>query len=256
LAQHDAVSRPLGGHVALVTGSSRNIGRAIVLGLADRGADVIVNARTSRDEADSVVAEARAHGVQAAHLLADVRDQRAMCDGLETIQSDLGTVDVLVNCAAVRPETAFETMFLEEWREVISIMLDGAFVATQAVIGGMLERGWGRIINIIGITGQAGAPQRAHVVAGKAGLIGFTKALALEYGSRGITVNAVSPGLIDTTRGGTSSVLQPAHHEDRRIAVGHYGQPDDVASICCYLASDEARFVTGQVLSVNGGAYM
>jgi len=246
----------LSSHVALVTGSSRNIGRAVVLGLAERGADVIVNARASRDELDSVVAEAGARGVRAVPLLADVRDQGAVRAGLERTAHEIGNVDVLVNCAAIRPERPFEEMSLDEWRDVLSVMLDGAFVATQAVIGGMLDQGWGRIINIVGITGQAGAPQRAHVVAGKAGLIGFTKALALEYASRGITVNAVSPGFIDTVRGGTSSVVQPAHHADRRVPVGHLGEPDDVASLCCYLASEEARFITGQVLSVNGGAYL
>lgn len=137
-------------------------------------------------------------------------------------------------------------MSLDEWREVLSVMLDGAFVATQAVIPAMLERGWGRFINIIGITGQAGAPQRAHVVAGKSGLIGFTKALALEYAGRGITVNAISPGFIDTARGGTSSVVQPAHRADRRVPMGHLGEPDDVASLCSYLASEDGRFITSR----------
>lgn len=247
--------RPLAGHTALVTGSSRNIGRAIVLGLADQGADVIVNARTSEAEVDSVVKEARARGVQAAGLLADVRDQRAVRGGLEGIRPAVGGVDILVNCAAVRPEQPFEEISLDDWRAVLSVMLGGAFVVTQAAIGGMLEKRWGRIITVVGITGQAGAPRRAHVVAGKAGLIGFTKALALEYASRGITVNAVSPGWIDTTRGGTS-VVRPAHRADRGVPVGHLGDPNDVASLCCYLASYEAGFVTGQVFSVNGGAYL
>ena len=256
MVETDPRGRPLLGHTALVTGSSRNIGRAIVLRLAERGADVVVNARTSAEEVDAVVEEARGCGVRSERLLADVRDQQMIGDGLAQVRRQIGSVDILVNCAAVRPETAFEGMSLDEWRDVLSVMLDGSFVATQAVIPGMLERGWGRIINIIGITGQAGAARRAHVVTAKAGLIGFTKALALEYATHGVTVNGVSPGFIDTARGGSSSVLQPAHHADRRVPMGHPGEPDDVASLCCYLASEEARFVTGQVLAVNGGTYV
>ncbi len=251
-----ASTGPLSGHVAFVTGSGRNIGRAIALRLAEQGSDVVVNARTSRDEADAVAEESRARGARAAVLVADVRDQRAICDGLDVVRREIGPVDVLVNCAAIRPESTFESLSLDEWRDVLSVMLDGAFVATQAVVPGMLERGWGRIINIVGITGQSGAPRRAHVVTGKAGLIGFTKALALEYAERGITVNAVSPGFIDTARGGTSSVAAPAHHADRRVPMGHLGQPNDVAALCCYLASDDGRFITGQVLAVNGGTYV
>jgi 3-oxoacyl-[acyl-carrier protein] reductase len=248
--------RALAGHVALVTGSSRNIGRAIVLALASRGANVIVNARSSGDEVDSVVAKSRALGVRASGLMADVRDERALVAGLDRVQRDVGPIDILVNCAANRPETPFDEMSLQEWQDVVSVMLDGAFVATRAIVSGMLERAWGRIVNIIGITGQAGAPRRAHVVTAKSGLIGFTKALALEYAERGITVNAVSPGFIDTVRGGPSSVVEPAHRADRRVPMGHLGVPDDVASLCCYLASDEARFITGQVFAVNGGAYV
>lgn len=251
-----AGTRPLAGHVALVTGSGRNIGRAIVLRFAEQGADVVVNVRTSREEAEAVAEEARARGVRAMALVADVRDQRAICNGLDAVRRDIGPVDVIVNCAAIRPESPFESLPLDEWREVLSVMLDGAFVATQAVVPGMLDLGWGRVINIAGITGQAGAPRRAHVVTGKSGLIGFTKALALEYAERGITVNAVSPGFIDTARGGTSSVVAPAHHADRRVPMGHLGQPGDVAALCCYLASDEGRFITGQVLAVNGGTYV
>ena len=136
------------------------------------------------------------------------------------------------------------------------LVLDGAFVCTRAVVGGMLARQRGTIVNIIGLTGQSGAPERAHVVTAKAGLIGFTKALALEYGGRGITVNGVSPGMIATDRGAPSATADPLHRRARVVPVGREGRPEEVASLCCYLASEEARFITGQILAVNGGTYL
>ena len=249
-------SAALRGRVALVTGGGRNIGRAIVLGFAAAGADVVVHARESRGEVDAVAEEARALGVRALACLADVRDAVAIERAVVECAATLGPIDVLVNAAASRPERAFEEIGSDEWRDVLSVILDGAYVCTRAVIGGMLEKERGAIINIVGLTGQAGAPRRAHVVTAKAGLIGFTKALALEYAGRGITVNAVSPGMIDTARGAGSSVTAPAHHAGRTVPVGRLGRPDEVASLCCYLASDAARFITGQVVGVNGGAYL
>ena len=245
----------LAGRVALVTGSGRNIGRAITLALARAGVDVVVHARTSRDEVDAVAAEARALGVRAVTFLADVRDSAAIEQMVADVRRALGPIDILVNSAAIRPESPFEEITPEQWREVFSIVVDGAYVCTRAVIGGMLEQRRGTIVNIIGLTGQAGAPQRAHVVSAKAALIGFTKALALEYGERGITVNGVSPGLIASPRTGPSAG-EPAHRASRVLPVGRNGRPDEVAALCCYLASEEARYITGQILAVNGGAYL
>jgi 3-oxoacyl-[acyl-carrier protein] reductase len=156
----------------------------------------------------------------------------------------------------VRLESPFETLAPEQWREALAVILDGAYICTQTVIGGMLERGSGTIINIIGLTAQTGAPHRAHIVTAKAGLIGFTKALALEYAGRGITVNGVSPGLIDTARGTGSAGADPAHRRGRVVPVGRLGQPEEVAALCCYLASPQARFITGQIVAVNGGTYL
>jgi 3-oxoacyl-[acyl-carrier protein] reductase len=138
---------------------------------------------------------------------------------------------------------------LAEWREITEVTLDGAFVCSQKVLPYMLESGWGRIVMIAGLTGQTGATHRAHVVAAKAGLIGLTKALALEYAAHNITVNAVSPGLIDTARPAGA----PKHHAEREVPVGRLGRPEDVASMVRYLVSEEAAFVTGQTLNVNGG---
>ena len=239
-----------------MTGSSRNIGRAIVLAFARAGAHVVVNARTSRDEAEEVAREAQAHSVRATACIADVRDADAVDRMVADARTALGPIDILVNCAAVRPERPFEEIPPEEWREVLSTVLDGAYTCTGAVIPGMVERRRGTIINVIGLTGQTGAPRRAHVVTAKAGLIGFTKALALEYADRGITVNGVSPGFVATERRATSAVAEPAHRRDRMTPMGHEGRPEDVAACCCYLASDEARFITGQIISINGGVYL
>jgi 3-oxoacyl-[acyl-carrier protein] reductase len=159
---------------------------------------------------------------------------------------------VLVNNAAVRPEKPFLDLSLEEWQEVVGIVLDGAFVCSRAVLPGMLEAGWGKIVNIAGLTGQTGAAHRAHVVASKAGLIGLTKALALEYAANNITVNAVSPGLIDTAREGA----EPKHYGGQSIPVGRRGRPEEVAAMVRYLVSEDAAFVTGQTLNINGGLYL
>lgn len=238
------------GRVALVTGSGRNIGRAIALALADAGADVVINARANRQEAEKVAEEARLKGVKAIACLADVSDQKAVQAMVDAAHRDLGPVDILVNNAAVRPSAPFEKMTLQEWRDVIAGILDAAYICSNAVIGDMLTSGLGTIINISGQTGQEGSIQRAHVVAAKAGLMGFTKALAREYATRGITVNAVSPGSIDTA--GSNSM----HAGRRVIPMERRGRPAEIASICCYLASDEARYITGQTISVNGGSYM
>jgi 3-oxoacyl-[acyl-carrier protein] reductase len=181
--------------------------------------------------------------------VADVRDEQAMAQFADETRSSLGPPTVLVNNAAVRREAPFLELSLEDWREITGVTLDGAFVCSQKVLPYMLEAGWGRILMIAGLTGQTGASHRAHVVAAKAGLIGLTKALALEYAAQNITVNAVSPGLIDTLRAGAD----PQHHAGREVPVGRLGRPEDVASMVRYLVSEEAAFVTGQTLNVNGG---
>lgn len=252
-----AAPKVLRGRVALITGSARNIGRSIALAYAEAGADVVVHGRTGRDEVARVAEEARALGARTFERLADVRDRAAVGEMVAEATAALGTIDLLVNNAAVRREGPFEDMSFEVWQEAMAVTLDGAFHCTRAVIDGMLGRGYGTIINMAGLTGQSGAPQRAHVVAAKAGLIGFTKALAQEYGGRGITVNAVSPGLIDTVRGESAgSGVDPTHRSQRVIPVGRRGRPEEVAALCVYLASEPARYITGQVYAVNGGTYM
>lgn len=243
--------------MALVTGSAHNIGRAIALGFAAAGADVMVHARRSGNEIEAVAAEVRAAGVRSASLLADVRSPDEVAALVARARDQLGPIDILVNSAAIRPEVPFEEMTFAQWRDVQATIVDGAFLCTRAVIPDMLQQGYGTIINIIGLTGQTGAPMRAHVVSAKSALIGLTKALALEYAGRGITVNGVSPAMIDSApRPGQEPRPAPAHRRDRAIPVGRMGRPDEVAAMCCYLASQHARYITGQILAVNGGTYL
>ena len=235
--------------VAVVTGAGRNIGRAIALELAAAGTDVAVIVRTNRDEAEAVADEVRGLGRRAVVGLADVRDGAQIAHVVEEARSSLGPPTVLINNAAVRREISFLDLSWEEWREVTGVILDGAYVCCRAVLPDMLDAGGGRIVMIGGLSGQTGASRRAHVVAAKSGLIGLTKALALEFAAHNITVNAVSPGMIDTTRAGS----EPDHHRGRTIPVGRRGRPQDVAAMVRYLVSEDAAFVTGQTMNVNGG---
>jgi 3-oxoacyl-[acyl-carrier protein] reductase len=165
-------------------------------------------------------------------------------------------VTVLVNNAAVRTEMPIERLELAEWRRVVGVVLEGAFLCARAAIPDMRSAGWGRIVNIAGMSGQAGAPDRAHVVSAKAGLIGLTRGLAVELAPDGITVNAVSPGMMDTVRDVATSPAEPKHHDGRVVPVGRRGRPDEIGAAVRYLVSDEAAYVTGQTLNVNGGTYI
>jgi 3-oxoacyl-[acyl-carrier protein] reductase len=235
--------------VALVTGGGRNIGRAIALELGSFGFDVGLLVRSDLDAAEGVAEEVRALGRRSVALAADVRDAAAVTTMADRVRSALGPPTVLVNGAALRKETPFLEMSHDEWREIIDIVVDGAFVCSREVLPDMLAAGWGRIVMIGGLSGQTGAAQRAHVVTAKAAVVGLTKALALEFAESNITVNAVSPGMIDTVRSGA----EPKHHGERRIPVGRLGKPQEVAAAVRFLVSDEAAFITGQTVNVNGG---
>jgi 3-oxoacyl-[acyl-carrier protein] reductase len=235
--------------VALVTGGGRNIGRAIALELGSFGFDVGLFVRSDLDTAEGVAEEVRALGRRSVALAADVRDAAAVTTMADRVRSELGPPTVLVNGAALRKETPFLEMSHDEWREIIDIVVDGAFLCSREVLPDMLASGWGRIVMIGGLSGQTGAAQRAHVVTAKAAVVGLTKALALEFAENNITVNAVSPGMIDTVRSGA----EPKHHGERRIPVGRLGKPQEVAAAVRFLVSDEAAFITGQTVNVNGG---
>jgi len=242
----------LAGKVALVTGGSRNIGRAIVLALADAGADVAVIARTDLAAAESVAAEARQLGVRAGAWTCDVTDEQQVAATFSAVAARFGRLDVLVNNAAIRTEVPLAELSYAEWRHVVGVTLDGAFLCVKAALPLLATGGAGSIVNIGGLTAYTGGSHRAHVVAAKSGLDGLTRALAVELAPRGITANIVAPGLIDTVRAGGA----PHHHQTHGTLVGRRGTPEEVASLVRYLAGPAARFITGQTLHVNGGAYL
>ena len=249
-------NRELKGRVALVTGASRNIGRAIALALAEAGASIAIVARSDQAAAESVAREVEAHGSRAIVLLGDVA-QEADAERLvgQTVEV-LGGLDLLVNNAAIRREAPVEKLSFADWREVMGVTLDGAFLMSRAAIPHLIAGDGGAIVNIGGLTAYTGAMNRAHVISAKAGLDGFTKALAHELGPRGVTVNLVSPGMIDTNRAHTSSGGEPAHHSTTRTLVGRRGTPEEVAAAVLYLAGPTGRFITGQTMHVNGGAFL
>ena len=242
--------------VALVTGASRNIGRRIALALADSGHAVAVHVRTSRDEGAAVVAAIQATGGDAALFTADVTDVESVRALIAAIAARWQRLDVIVNNAAVRLEAPLEAIDPAAWRHTLAVVLDGAFYCAQAALPLLRASPAAAIVNIGGLTGHTGAPRRAHVVTAKAGLAGLTRALAHELAADGITVNCVAPGLIETERRAGSASADPAHRARTTTLLGHRGAPDDVAAAVAWLAGPQARFITGQVLHVNGGAYL
>jgi 3-oxoacyl-[acyl-carrier protein] reductase len=243
----------LEGHVALVTGANRNIGRAIALELAARGCAVVVNASRSREEAEAVAAAARRHGVKATALLADVGRAEEVKTLAQRALAEFGKVDVLVNNAAIRPEAPFLELSESDWHRVLDVDLNAAFYTTKAFLPGMVAQRWGRIVNLTGMNAMQGYVARAHVSTAKHGVWGLTKALAREFGPRGVTVNAISPGPIESER----MTDDQAHHIRSmvsRVPLGRLGTPQEVASLCGWLASDAGAFVSGQMIGVNGAA--
>ena len=243
----------LTGKVALVTGASRGIGRAIATGLASLGATVVAAARA--DHADSIVAALTAEGRRAEAVSIDVTDRTALERLPGQIIERHGTLDIIVSNAGIARDQLAMRMKREDWDAVLATNLTATFVLTQAAIRPMLKQKAGRIIAISSVVGQTGNAGQVNYAAAKAGLIGFSKALAREVASRGITVNVVSPGLIDTDM--TRAIADTAHIDwAAQIPLGRAGRPDDVAAAVCFLASDEAAYITGHVLAVNGGMYM
>ena len=239
--------------VAIVTGASRGIGRAIALALAAEGAKIAVNYASSSAAAEEIVGSIEAAGGSAIALQADV----SKTDGVEALINGTlekwGRVDILVNNAGITRDTLLLRMKLEDWQAVIDLNLTGVFLCTRAVSKIMLKQRAGRIINIASVAGQMGNPGQANYSAAKAGVIGFTKTVAKELASRGITVNAVAPGFIttDMTDGLKSEEIL------KFIPLGRYGQPEEVAGLVCFLAADSAAaYITGQVMNVDGGMVM
>jgi 3-oxoacyl-[acyl-carrier protein] reductase len=244
----------LNGKVAFLTGGGRNIGRAIALTLAKDGASVVVNVRSNRAEAEAVVHEIEAIGGKALVQIGDVADPKAVQAMVAATLNHFGRLDILINNAALRREKAFAEMTYAEWREIMDVTLDGAFHCTKACLAALQKSGAGTIINIGGLSAHTGAKSRSHVVTAKAGLIGFTRALAHDLGADGITVNCVVPGLIGTPR--PKGQPEPAHHLTHGTITGERGKPEDVAAAVRFLCGPGARYITGQAIHTNGGAYL
>lgn len=243
----------LHGKVAIITGASRGIGRAVALALASEGANVLVNYANSSEAAQRVVAEIAAAGGSALAFAADVSKADQVDALLDAAMEKWGRVDVLVNNAGITRDGLLLRMKPEDWQAVIDLNLTGVFLCTRVVSKVMLKQRAGRIINISSVTGQMGNPGQANYSAAKAGVIGFTKTVAKELASRGITVNAVAPGFIATDM--TSDLK--AEEILKYIPLGRYGQPDEVAGMVRFLAADPAAaYITGQVLNVDGGMVM
>ncbi|WP_159006443.1 3-oxoacyl-ACP reductase family protein [Bradyrhizobium sp. S69] len=243
-----------GGKVAIVTGAGRNIGRAIALTLAEGGASVVVNVRGNRAEAEAVAREIEAHGGNALVHLGDVADADAVQAMADATVKHFGRIDILVNNAALRREKAFADMSYAEWREIMDVTLDGTFHCVKACLPALRRSGAGTIVNIGGLSAHTGARDRAHVVTAKAGIVGFTRALAHDLASDGITVNCVVPGLIGTPR--PRDTPEPAHHLTHQTITGERGTPEQVAAAVRFLCGPGARHINGQAIHANGGAYL
>ena len=243
----------LDGKVALVTGSGRNIGRATVLKLAAEGAHVVVNARANRAEADAVVREAEKFGVKAVAVLADVA-KKDQIDALATSAlNTFGRVDILINNAAIRPHKPFTEVTMQDWEAVRGVVLDGGLYLARAVLPSMVANRYGRIVFLTGEGAFVGGSGRAHVSAAKMGLVGFARGLASEFAPHNIRVNVVSPGSIDTRR--DNPEWYGGHTPNAAgIPLGRQGKPDEIASTCLFLVTEEGGFITGQTIHVNGGA--
>lgn len=241
--------------VALVTGAGRNIGRAIAHALAEQGFALAINVRTSVDEGQAVVDELLALGCPALLCVGDVTDRDSVQAMMNAVQAAWGRLDVLVNNAAIRREAPLEQVSVEDWRNTLAVVLDGAFYCTQAALPLLKQSPMGAVINIGGLTAHTGAKNRPHVVTAKSGLVGLTRALAHDL-APAITVNCVSPGMISTQRNSPSASARPNHHAQHHPLAERRGTAEEVAAMVTYLAGNQARFITGQVLHVNGGTYL
>jgi 3-oxoacyl-[acyl-carrier protein] reductase len=249
-----AASKQLDGQVAIVTGASRGIGRAVAIALASEGAKVVVNYASSSQAADAVVAEIQGMGSEAIAVQADV-GQTDQVDALfNAVMEQWGRIDVLVNNAGIARDTLLIRMKLEDWQAVVDLNLTGVFLCTKAASKVMLKQRSGRIINVTSVVGEIGNAGQGNYSASKAGVIGFTKSIAKEVASRGITVNAVAPGFITTDM---TADLKVGEEILKMIPLGRYGQPEEVAGLIRFLAADAAAaYITGQVMNVDGGMVM
>ncbi len=250
----------LHGRIAVITGGASGIGLAISRRLAQDGASVAVF-DVDYAGAQRLVKQLHADGSSALAVAVDVSDRRQVDRAVREVRDKLGPIQVLVNCAGIEAFEPFQSITEASWDRIMAVNLKGTFNCTQAIVSDMIEARWGRIINISSSSAQSGAAKMTHYAASKAGMIGFTKALALELGRAGVTVNTIPPGSIDTPmlrRAAKAGHLGGAAVEQvgATTPVGRAGTPEDIAAACAFLASEEAGYITGQVIGVNGGRYM
>jgi len=254
---HNAEDRngELRGKVCFVTGGSRGIGRAIVLAMAKAGADVAFTFQRSGEQAETLAVEVRGLGVRCRACQANVASPEEMAQATKLVQEEFGPITILVNNAGINRDKSFLKMTRSMWDEVMRVNLDGVFFTTQLVADEMVGAGWGRIINISSIVGQTGNYGQTNYAATKGAIISFTESLARELARKGITVNAVAPGFIETDM--VSGMPEAALSQVRAMTpMGRLGKPEEIADAVVFLASPRASYVTGQVLGVNGGMYM
>jgi 3-oxoacyl-[acyl-carrier protein] reductase len=237
--------------VAVITGAGRSIGRAMALELADAGCNVVVNVRSNRAEAEEVVREIEKRGARGLVAVTDVIDAKGVNAMAESALKTFGRIDYLVNNAALRQEKKIEDMSFEEWRLITGVILDGAFHCVKACLGAIKKSDAGSIINIGGLTGAMGAPDRAHVVAAKAGIAGFTRALAMELAPHKITVNTIVPGQLANPAAPNAM----PHHPVYKPLLGRAAWPQDTAPLARVLLGPGGRYITGQIVNVSGGTY-
>ncbi|HLY45011.1 MAG TPA: SDR family oxidoreductase [Stellaceae bacterium] len=245
----------LAGKVAIVTGAGKNIGKAIALALAHDGAAIVVNGRGDRAIIKETTKEIRDAGGRALPYLADVSKPDQVAAMVAAAVKEFGGVDIAVGNAGLRRQTPFLQMNLEEWHEILSVALDGAFILAKAVAPEMIKRGGGALIGLSGVSHHAGATGRVHVNASKAGLEGLMRGLAMELAPHNITANCVAPGSIDTVRGASAGGAHGRGSISRDIPLGRQGRPEEIAAMVRFLAGPEGRYVTGQTFHVNGGMF-